>query len=191
MIVRKIISLFTQLLLTPISLLQSGLFWLPLIYLFTGEIFELGADAINSFVMIPLLFVLCWGIALIVNKIFYKIKGQKLHKYSHYDSFEGYYITETKKRHETYYDGQLVDSFDYSEYDMKHDDGWRREETKMMKIAKFTMPFAIIMRLVAIIFAVIALFVPRMISSVSVPRIAKKRGYSVVLHCMFDIIILK
>lgn len=103
----------------------------------------------------------------------------------------GFVITKTTTKHDVYLGDENIGSFDTTDSDISYDDGWRTEETRMMKLAKFTSPFAIIFRLIGIVMAVIAFFIPRMLSSVHVPKIAKQCGYIVVIHCLCDIIILK
>ncbi len=189
---RRFFALITQLILLPISFLQTFFAIYPvvvIIQMFKGTL-DKTFEKMGFFALIISCFVSLF-LAFLINKIFYKIKGQQLHKSTYNESRRGYTLTQTTTTHDVYVGSEKVTSFDTNDYDLDYDDGWVTSETAMMKIAKLTSFIAIVFRVVAVIFAIIGLFTEKIMSSVHVPRIARKRGYNVIMHCLFDVIFFK
>ena len=185
---RKFFALIVQILLLPISALQTLFAISPIILivdLIKSEDSQLGLIGTIISCVIALF------LAFLINKIFYKIKGQQLHKSSYDESRRGYTLTKTTTTHDVYYGSDKIGSYDTNDYDLEYNDGWITSETAMMKIAKLTSFIAIVFRAIAIIFAFIGLFTNKFMVSVHVPKIARRRGYYVLMHCLFDVIIFR
>ncbi len=181
MLSKRIWNFIVQLLLTPISFIINLLAAMPLIALLTGSVEKVLNENISSIILFPTLIAI-FGLGFVFNRLLFKIKGKKTDEmYLGEESID--ILTDITYTESTNTITKYYTTLTYPAYKSRH--------TAMGWLATFLAFVAFPMRLVSLIMAFLAMFIPFIYvthKNLS-PDMPLRKG-AVFTHTLFDFVIL-